>query len=160
MAGSEVGPPRSAQCGWGPTYVRFRWGGDGARVADMRKPFALFVSLLVVSFGLAVTASPVRAAAPVRAQAIVCASTAICFARTANDLPFVSFDQNITRNVCHNITPNITGYIDNNTPVQWKVSTAPCGSSGTVGTIFAHTEHAMTSPFLNSIDSTWRTSSP
>lgn len=90
---------------------------------------------------------------------IVCSSTAICFSRTATTLPFQAFQVSIPRGVCHNLTaPNETGFIDNNGPTQWRVF-VDRDCRGTMGTILSHSEGPMRAPFLNSIDSTYRTSS-
>lgn len=116
-----------------------------------KKLVSLLVTLLAtVGIGLA-TATPAEAVAS-------CSSTAICGYDNPNNLPLWGFSETITRNVCHAVTPNRTRYIDNNTPVQWRVYTGP-GCTGVVGIIYANSEGWMGGVYDNNIESLYRTSS-
>lgn len=98
--------------------------------------------------------------AAVPAQAVAsCGSTSICGYDNPNNLPRWGFSETITRNVCHSVPADVTTYIDNNTPVQWRVYTGP-GCTGLIGTIYANTEGYMGGSFYRTIDSVSRTSSP
>lgn len=111
---------------------------------------ALFVSLLMSASVAVATATPARAVAS-------CSSTAICGYDNPNNLPLWGLSETITRNVCHAVTANRTRYIDNNTPVQWRVFTG-AGCTGTVGVIYSHTEGWMGGVYYDNIESIYRTS--
>lgn len=112
----------------------------------------------IVSLLVALTATLGLAACPTPALATTsCSSTGICGFTDPNNLPLWGFSETITRNVCHATTANNTRYVDNNTPVLWKVFTGP-GCTGIVGTIYSNTEGWMSGSYYDNIESIYRTS--
>jgi hypothetical protein len=106
--------------------------------------------------GAGIVAAPLAIAAP--AQATTPCVNGICFATTNDGLPFMGYPASTPRNTCKSVVDDQTTWINNTSGYRWLVFTST-NCTGPAGTIYPHSEGAMSGIWYRSIGSTYRTSS-